>query len=302
MKKSLFRAALLIVLGLVFVFAALLVRFNVASLDAVKYQTNTHTVSEAFTKIVIDTGTCDVEVLPTDEAAASVICHEREKEIHAVTVRDQTLLVQLQDTRAWYDHISVFDFGAPKITVLLPRATYEALQVTATTSDVMVKDTTVGELTVSTTAGDVMVKDTTIGELTVSTTTGDIFLEAAAVVGEARLSVTTGEVALRRVTCGRLTASGTTGDFLLHDVLVAGALRVSSNTGDVTLEACDAETLYIETSTGDIEGSLLTEKQFLVTSNTGEIEVPRGTTGGLCEAKTSTGDIEFVIKAEKDRE
>lgn len=277
MKKSLLLAAILIVLGLILTVGALLVRFHAETLDTVQYQTNTHTVTEVFSKIVIDTGMADVVVMPTDEATASVVCHEREKEIHAVTVTDQVLLIELQDTRAWYDHISVFDFDAPKITVLLPRAAYDSLLITAGTSDVTVKDTTVGELTVSTTTGDVKIEDTVIAH-------------------KAVLTLDTGDVTARNTTVGELTVSTTTGDVALFEVLMAESLRVTCSTGDVTLEACDAKTLYIETSTGDVEGSLLTEKQFLATSGTGEVFVPSSTVGGTCEVKTSTGDIEFVIK------
>ena len=42
---------------------------------------------------------------------------------------------------------------------------------------------------------------------------------------------------------------------------------------------------------GDINGIILTNKIFMVTSSTGEILVPDTTTGGICKIKTSTGNV-----------
>ena len=53
--------------------------------------------------------------------------------------------------------------------------------------------------------------------------------------------------------------------------------------------------LFVETDTGDVRGSLLTEKTFIVQTDTGSVDVPETTTGGKCEITTDTGDIEIEI-------
>ena len=53
--------------------------------------------------------------------------------------------------------------------------------------------------------------------------------------------------------------------------------------------------LKIITSTGDIEGTLLSDKVFIVKSSTGDIHVPSSITGGRCEITTSTGNIEVRV-------
>ena len=53
--------------------------------------------------------------------------------------------------------------------------------------------------------------------------------------------------------------------------------------------------LKIITSTGDIEGTLLSDKVFIVKSSTGDIDVPSSITSGMCEITTSTGDIEVRV-------
>jgi len=49
--------------------------------------------------------------------------------------------------------------------------------------------------------------------------------------------------------------------------------------------------LRIKTDTGNVTGTLLSEKVFLVETDTGRINVPRTTAGGVCEITTDTGDV-----------
>lgn len=86
-----------------------------------------------------------------------------------------------------------------------------------------------------------------------------------------------------------------TGDLTLKDVVAEQTIMLETNTGDIRLEGCDAAELSLETDTGDISGSLLTEKIFLTEVSTGDVQVPKTTTGGVCSAKTDTGDIDITI-------
>ena len=49
------------------------------------------------------------------------------------------------------------------------------------------------------------------------------------------------------------------------------------------------------TDTGDVRGSLLSEKVFIVNTDTGRKEVPDTITGGRCEITTDTGDVKITI-------
>ena len=96
--------------------------------------------------------------------------------------------------------------------------------------------------------------------------------------------------------CKSLYSDGSTGEMSLDRVIAEENISVERTTGDIELEGCDAAELWLKTSTGDVEGSLLTEKIFIASSSTGDVEVPRSTSGGRCEISTSTGDIEIEIK------
>jgi DUF4097 and DUF4098 domain-containing protein YvlB len=120
-------------------------------------------------------------------------------------------------------------------------------------------------------------------------------VKSTSVSGNVQLDVTTGDVWLDGVTCGSLASVGDTGDVLLKRVIVAGEMKVERSTGDVELDASDAATILIRTSTGDVEGTLASDKVFFYDTDTGEVELPKTTTGGKCEIKTDTGDIEIDI-------
>ena len=63
----------------------------------------------------------------------------------------------------------------------------------------------------------------------------------------------------------------------------------------MNFEASDAASIFVETDTGDVKGSLLSEKIFIINTDTGKKEVPESTTGGRCKITTDTGDIKITI-------
>ena len=51
----------------------------------------------------------------------------------------------------------------------------------------------------------------------------------------------------------------------------------------------------MKTDTGDVTGSLLSDKIFFAESDVGSVDVPKTTTGGVCEIRTDTGKIAITI-------
>lgn len=93
---------------------------------------------------------------------------------------------------------------------------------------------------------------------------------------------------------GNMDISLDTGDVTIGST-VSGLMKITTSTGDVTFDNCDAAEISVKTNTGDVTGTLHTAKVFLVETSTGEVKVPRAQTGGKCEIKTDTGDIEIEI-------
>ena len=112
------------------------------------------------------------------------------------------------------------------------------------------------------------------------------------------MSVTTGDVKLSDILCKNFISSGNTGNITLKNVIVEEKISIERSTGDIKFDGADAAEIFAKTSTGDVTGSFLTDKVYIVETNTDDVDVPRTTTGGRCEITTGTGDISIKIKNE----
>ena len=103
-----------------------------------------------------------------------------------------------------------------------------------------------------------------------------------------------GSVSLAHITSGELTARTTSGSIRLNDVLAEKSLFVKSTSGGVALSGCDGGAIKITTVSGSITGTLLSDKVFMTRTISGSVRVPDSTTGGTCEIRTTSGDIDIV--------
>ena len=275
-KKWVIAAVVLILAGgLIFAGAMMTLNWDFNKLGTDKFFTNTYEVSEEFNKISIDSFTTDVEFIFPENEKCKVVCFEEEKLKHSVSVSEGTLVIKTEDFRKWYDHIGI-SFTAPKMTFYLPNSEYESLNL-------------------KTAAGDVKLpKEFSFDKIEINGDTCDIECNASA-SSLIEIKTDTGDIELSNITAGEVKATVSTGDVYFNNLAVKGKITVTSNTGDVRLERSDADEIYINTDTGDVKGTLLTAKVFFTETSTGDVSVPKTVTGGRCEIKTSTGDIEVKI-------
>ena len=321
MKKS---KKIVIIVSCVVVFLGLLIGciglyslgFDFRKLDASKLQTRSYEIAEDFTVLDLDMQSADLIILPSQDGKAKVVCREREKESHSVFVKDGVLSVRVENNRKWYDYIG-FNFGEQTVTVYLPKTEYAKITVGTDTGDIRVpKEFSFDEAKITTDTGDVTWSASVADGLTVLTDTGDLEISSVASEAWIKLKADTGDIGLWNINCKTLgittdtgdvelegvsvsdtvTVKTNTGDVELERVMVAENLQITTDTGDVEMDNSDAATIKIQTDTGDVSGVLLSEKVFLTHTDTGKIDVPKTTSGGVCEVVTDTGDIYFRIK------
>lgn len=321
MKKSvkialiLARSAFLI--GACLSFAALyLLQFNFSTLSTEKAETNMHEISAPFHSLSIEVDTADVRLLPAEDGVCTVICTEGAKTRHAVAIRDDTLYIEANDDRAWYEYVGIFSFGSTSVTLYLPETDYRMLEAETSTGDVEVPDVfTFDSAEVETDTGDIDWEADVHTSLSLGTDTGKIAV-ASVQVGtvlsaetdtgrmeftdvqceDMRTEAHTGNVYLQKaVVADSLKIVTTTGDVTLTDTAAAGELDIQTDTGDVLFNNADAGQIRVHTSTGDVKGTLKTEKIFFTQTDTGRVNIPRTTTGGSCEIETDTGDINIRL-------
>lgn len=288
-------AASLVIIGLV-IFAAVMTAngWDFTKLGTVKYETNTYEISDDFDSISISADTADIIFLPSDDGKCRVFCYEAEKMKHSASVQDGALTVNVNDTRRWYDYFGI-NFRGPEITVYLPKTEYTSLLIKSSTGDIEIpRDFKLSSIDISVSTADVKCYASATELIKIKTSTGDVRMENLS-AGAIDLSASTGDTELLNISCKSLTSKADTGDITLKNVIATEGFSIERSTGDVTFDGSDAAEIFVKTDTGDVEGSLLSEKVFVVSSDTGDKDVPGTVTGGRCEITTDTGDIRINI-------
>ncbi len=311
--KWLLAGLALVLLGLA-LFAATMSVFgwDFTKLNTASYRTDTHDVSGEFDKISIFSDITDIGFVPAEDETCRILCYVPEQMQHTAAVENGTLLIQVEDTRNWYEHIGIFT-KSPKLTLSLPRDTYtslfietatgdvvvpkdfafETLEIHGTTSDVDCFASVSGGMEISLQTGDIRVNTSKAGRVTLAASSGDIAVNTVTAEHDIDIQTDTGEITLKDVSCGLLFAESNTGEITLTNTVAAGSLFAESSTGDVQLDGSDASQIFIKTDSGDVSGTLLTGKVFLTQTDTGDVSVPKTISGGRCEITTSSGDIAF---------
>jgi len=319
MKKAtivwLVTATILVVVGTIILGGTMtMLGWDLKNLFTTNYETNLHDITAPYKHISIITNTAKVIVSPSGDASSSVVCREEPTLRHRVTVQGDTLVVEVVDTRSWYQHIGIF-YGDPAITLQLPEGAYGTLSIRTNTGDITiphqfrfermdiqqrtgsVKTTACvsGAVNIQATTGSIDVHRITAGSLDLSVSTGRVTVADVVCEGDVNLHTTTGKTELADLTCRRLLSDGSTGDITLHTVTASESFSIERDTGDVRFEGADAADITVETDTGNVTGRLLTDKVFLTHSDTGKVDVPKTVAGGRCEITTDTGDIRLTV-------
>ena len=315
-KKTwmLLAAALIIVGSLIFVGVMVVLKWDFTKLSTVRYVESTYEITEEFQHISISSNTAKINFVPTN-GQPRVECVEEEYARYAVSVKDGTLEITCQNNKKWYHYIGI-SFGRPKVTVCLPAAAYGNLTIDTDTSDMEIPEAfsftgldisastgkinssayVSGVVNVKTSTGDIAVKNITADAMSLTASTGHVTVIDVTCAGEMRIKVSTGKSMLKNVRCDSLWSIGDTGDMTLANVIAEEKMTIERSTGDVKLEGCDAGELEVTVSTGNVTGSLLSEKIFIVKTDTGKVNVPESVTGGKCKITTDTGDIKITVE------
>ncbi|MBQ3572326.1 MAG: DUF4097 family beta strand repeat protein [Clostridia bacterium] len=276
--------------------------------------THTYTLSESFNDILIDTDTADILFLSSENEECKVVCYEREKVKHSVFVENERLKISASDNRNWYDFIGV-NFAKQKITVYLPKTEYKSLDIKESTGDVEIANSFKFEnvniavstgmvkcfasatenIKITASTGNILLENISANALDIKLSTGDVTVNNSTLSGNIDVNLSTGKVRLTNLTCKNLNSTASTGDIILTNVIATEKFSIDRSTGHVKFDRADAGEIFVTTDTGDVEGSLLSNKIFIVSTDTGRVSLPNSTTGGRCEITTDTGDVKITI-------
>lgn len=281
----------------------------------VNYETVTFDISDDFSDISINATTADINFYKSNDGTSSITIYKKKSITYSTSVEEGKLTLTEKTTPRTVDHLF-----SPKqtIDVYLPAEEYGALSVKITTGDTTVPygftftsatlDNTTGDssfsanvsgaLSIKSTTGDISVSGTSAGSISANVTTGDIKISSSIVGKAIAIGGSTGGVSLTNARAENIYVDITSGDITLTNSVASDTLDLIATTGDVTLNRCDGNTVKVKTTTGDICGTLLSKHVFTATATTGSIRVPSYETGGKCNLKTTSGDIDVSVTEE----
>ena len=269
-----------------------------------------------FNNLNIDISTANLAIKKAEDGKNKVICVEREKEYHEVSVKNNTLSVKSIDKKRWYERIFNFDFSEMSVTIYLKDNNYNELNIDISTGntsidkgflfeslhfegstgnvEILSNVNTLVDMTLST--GNIKLQDMNTKNIELEASTGNIRLNNVNVEEDIRINVSTGKIYLDNVTAVNGTLESSTGKMFLTNAILSGNLNIKATTGDIKFDGSDAANISAKTSTGDVTGSILTDKMYSCKTSTGKIQVPDSIPGGTFKIETSTGDIIIQIK------
>ena len=279
---------------IIFVSGMSKINWDFKKLGSYNFETNAYEIVDEFNKIEINAKTANINFQLAEDGECKVVCYENKKEKHLTSVDNGVLKINYTNEKRWYDYLHILS-NSPKITIYLPDLDNITLTIKVSTGDVKLpSDFTFESISISGSTCHIKCYASSINQTKIHVSTGDIIIENATAKNY-DLHVTTGDTKMTNVNCENIVSTGSTGDIKLNNVIASEKISIERSTGKVKFYRCDANELKIITSTGDVEGTLLSDKVFIVKSSTGDIDVPSSITGGRCEITTSTGDIEVRV-------
>lgn len=172
----------------------------------------------------------------------------------------------------------------------------ESLSVKGTSGSIeVINVVATGDVEVNGSSGGIGVSKVECANLSAANTSGSLRLSEIVATGDVNVEGTSGGVHLEDVECANLTGSNSSGKINCTDVNASGNINLENSSGGIALEACDAESLKLSATSGSIRGTLLTEKIFQADATSGSVDVPKTTSGGVCEVTTTSGSIKMSI-------
>jgi len=308
-------ASSLVLVGcVIFVGVMIMLKWDFTKFSLNKFETNKYKMNDSFKDIKIITNTADIEFVYSEVSHSMVVCNEQKNLKHSVMVKNNTLLIEVVDTRKWYEYIGI-NFKNPKITIYLPNSEYGNLSIKASTGDVNIPNnfkfksinvllstgnimnyaSVRDNLKIKTSTGNIHIENISANTIELSTSTGKVNIENVNCHSDMNVKVSTGNTNIINANCKSILSSGSTGNIYLDNVVATEKFSIKRDTGKVNFKDCDAKEIYVNTNTGDVIGNLLTDKVFFVKSDTGKIDVPKTVSDEKCEVITDTGDIKITV-------
>ena len=217
----------------------------------VKLETNEYEIKENFENIKIITDTADIDFVLSENLNTLIICEEHKNIKHSVNVKENTLLVEVNDNRKWYEHIGI---STSKITIYLSKNEYDEFITESDTGNIRIKSINANKFDLSTSTGNLKIVNTKCKNLFSESDTGNILLENVIASEKFKIETDTGNVKFK--------------DSDASDIFV------KTDTGNVTGNLLTDKVIFAESDTGNIDvPKVMTDEKCEIITDTGDIKI-----------------------------
>ena len=180
-----------------------------------------------------------------------IICEEHKNIKHTVNIKENTLLIEVDDNRKWYEYIGI---STSKITVYLPKSEYGELIMESDTGNIHIENINANKLDFSTSTGNLKIVNTKCKNLFSESDTGNILLENVIASEKFKIETDTGNVKFK--------------DSDASDIFV------KTDTGNVTGNLLTDKVIFTESETGDIDvPKVMADEKCEIITETGDIKI-----------------------------
>ena len=102
-----------------------------------KLETHEYEILENFKDIKITTDTADIQFILSEKPNSFIVCEEEKNAKHSVIVKENTLRIEVDDNKKWYEYLDI-NFCTPKITVYLEKSVYGNISLETDTGNILV--------------------------------------------------------------------------------------------------------------------------------------------------------------------
>ena len=168
MKKSIIRIVTII-------FLLLVVGIILYSLvRPCEFETHEYEIKENYKDIKIVTDTADIQFILSEKPNTFIVCEEEKNANHSVMVKENTLRIEVNDNKKWYEDIGI-NLRAPKITVYLGKSEYGNISLKTDIGNILLDNIIVtGKIVIETDTGNVKFEECDASEVFIETDTGNV--------------------------------------------------------------------------------------------------------------------------------
>ncbi len=255
----------------------------------------THTAEGKFTDISVSSSMTDIIVKLSDDGKTYAVCSEDEKITFSLSVENGVLCLEEKDNSTWKDHIGI-SFDTRRATLYLSESEYENITVNTESGSIKCENGLYfNSASVTASSGSISINAQISEKLYACTSSGGIEI---ADVSPRTLDVSaqSGSVHLVNINTSNASARSSSGSIKLLNVVCDSIMNVKSSGGSINIDMCDAPQMVLNSASGNIKGTVLTDKIFNASSNSGKIDCPASVNGGgTCTVSTSSGNIKLKI-------